>query len=245
MHHYLKEHYAEKMPVWLKNHKRGTQPDMSAVLKSRLVYYPGSDIDGQPIKTFVSSSSAHVFIYVDYGIRRTNLEATLSRQGFLGYHLLDTIELDPKALSPECRPLPLMPQETKYSPLILEDEKPYAFMNIYERNADLTADHGAERFAVIFLFADGIQTYDALFGNHNDFCPFVLILQDHGFGGNYDSFGKDGLLHKIAQRTKTFPELIILGHTPTVIWDGYAPADCKTTRGGLHHNKRQLFERIK
>ena len=46
---------------------------------------------------------------------------------------------------------------------VRKDVDPYCFMEIYERNDDKGEDWGAERFAVTFLFADGIATYYHLF----------------------------------------------------------------------------------
>lgn len=41
--------------------------------------------------------------------------------------------------------------------------KPYGFLEVLERDAELGPEHGAARLAIIFLGADGHATYDALF----------------------------------------------------------------------------------
>ena len=63
-----------------------------------------------------------------------------------------------------------------------------------ERKPEYDEAHGPKRLAIIFLFADGIASYDALFCQSRNKCePFGVLLQDHGFGGNYDKFGMGGI----------------------------------------------------
>lgn len=45
----------------------------------------------------------------------------------------------------------------------MKDTEPYCFMEVYERNVDKGDNWGAKRFAVTFLFADGIASYYQLF----------------------------------------------------------------------------------
>ena len=50
------------------------------------------------------------------------------------------------------------------------------------------------------LFADGIHAYEQLFVNQYKKAPWLFLLQDHGFGGNYDKFGRGGSLDRIIQK---------------------------------------------
>jgi hypothetical protein len=55
----------------------------------------------------------------------------------------------------------------------------YSFLQILERKPEYDEEHGPKRLAVLFLFADGIATYDALFcqaGKKIE--PFALLLHD-------------------------------------------------------------------
>ena len=55
----------------------------------------------------------------------------------------------------------------------------YSFLQILERKPEYDEEHGPKRLAILFLFADGIATYDALFcqaGKKLE--PFALLLQD-------------------------------------------------------------------
>jgi len=120
--------------------------------------------------------------------------------------------------------------------------RPFAFMCIFERDTDFTEEHGTKRFSVIFSFADGIATYDAIFGNNNAKAPFIVVLQDHGFGGNYDTFGQGGLMEKIAQKTNVYPDIIMVADN-TEIWNGYKKVDCNSVHGGAANFIRSLYEK--
>lgn len=119
----------------------------------------------------------------------------------------------------------------------------YALFVLLQRDEELGEQHGAERLAVIFLGADGVATYDALFCQRDSGPPlFILVLQDHGFGGNYTRFGKGGLLHQIATRTSTFPDHIMVAKD-TEVWDGHEPLPMAASVGGMHRIPRTLWKR--
>jgi hypothetical protein len=121
--------------------------------------------------------------------------------------------------------------------------KPYAFLEILERDAELGDDHGAHRLAVLFLGADGIASYDSLFCQSDSVGPpFAVLIQEHGFGGNYDKFGQGGLLDRIAQKCQVFPKFLLVaeGSEP---WIGYEKMDyLDGSVGGMHGNTRFLHQ---
>lgn len=90
----------EAVPEWLAGHTPGKKIDIQEVLKSRILYYPGSGDDGQPVKTFGETQSIHTFLYVDYLLTRESLRKNLARRGFTGYHSLDRIEVSESDLVP-------------------------------------------------------------------------------------------------------------------------------------------------
>lgn len=234
----------EPVPAWLENFKAGDTPDMREVLQSRLVYYPGSGFDGQPIKTCVQSGCAHLFLYVDFCLSRKDLENNLKEHPFRGYHIVASADLEENDLCPNGWH-PSVRINPKDPGIRLRNEKPYAFITVFERDEELDDTHGTRRFAVIFLFADGIATYDALFGNKNVQPPFMVVLQDHGFGGNYDSFGEGGLMDKIAKATQVFPDYAMIGaHTRP--WTCFKKEeDAIPENGGMHNLPRFLYIREK
>lgn len=71
----------------------------------------------------------------------------------------------------------------------------------------------------------------------------VILLQDHGLGGNYNKFGKGGILDKIIQRYGIFPTFVIGDVRSTHIWDGYQPVvGVNAISGGMHKNPRILYK---
>ena len=167
------------------------------------------------------------------------MEAALARDGFKGYHLLDTIEISETDLVPQgWHPHVVTRGDTHFT-----HTAPYCFMNIYERDAAYDEAHGSQRFAVIFLYADAHAAYDAIFANQPQLgAPFAVVLQDHGFGGNYSSFGARGLLHKIAQAANVFPEYLLVA-TNTPCWEHYQQVSPAAVYGGEHYNERHLYKR--
>jgi hypothetical protein len=126
----------------------------------------------------------------------------------------------------------------------LTKHTPFAFLEVLERNDGLDDAHGARRLAILFLYADGIAAYHALFCSpQQNRPPFAILLHDHGFGGNYDRFGSGGLLEYLALRSGYLPKYLFVASN-TEAWltfrripnlDGHV--------GGADGGRRFLFER--
>jgi hypothetical protein len=247
LYEYLSKH-KEDCPEWL-NKIEPIKPVFNKIdfFNSRIVFYPGSGVDGHPIKLFGSSHSAHCFIYSDYMAEKDQITAVLDGDGVgytspvLGYHSLLRIDLKMEDLTSDGwrshldRPINFRPPSIK----------PYGFVEILERNADLDDDHGAKRLAILFLGSDGHATYDALFCQNNGVLPpFCLFIQDHGFGGNYSDFGHGGLMHQIALKTRVLPDWLIVS-TNSSPWEGYQVVpDVNGDLGGMHMDMRKLYRKV-
>ena len=85
------EQYREDIPEWLKAYQRGKSRPLADFLKSRIVYYPGAGIDGDPVEVFGASHSAHCFVYADYWLPKDELTKELHTHGFRGYGILDEV----------------------------------------------------------------------------------------------------------------------------------------------------------
>ena len=69
--------------------------------------------------------------------------------------------------------------------------------------------------------------------------PFGVLIQDHGFGGNYDRFGPGGLLEQIALGVEARPELLLAPSGSA--WNGYdAIEGVDPDVGGMWSNDRLL-----
>mgnify|MGYP001765460574 FL=1 len=249
LYEYLQRH-PEAMPQWLDQFEGGAPFSPQQFFGSRVVYYPGSGTDGHPVQLFGSTHSAHSFVYADYGLRQADLEAELEhpRYGFRGYHTLARRQLRKTDLVPEgwvshINPGEIPPNVHHFAEVV---NAPFGFLEILERDSDRDDNYGAPRLAILFLGADGIATYDALFcQRHSTSAPFAVVLQDHGFGGNYDSFGRDSLLERIATRCNVIPRWLLVADN-TDPWLGFERVNnVDGDRGGMHNQLRFLYERQK
>lgn len=215
--------FEEEMPEWLWEYKKGMPVSFSDIMAGRVAYYPGSGFDGDLIKVSNRSRAVHSYLYVDYGLGKEELILHLSEPNSIyGYHSIGRIEWSEKDLMPNGQ-YPLNVSKAPRTPFrkpFKSDEQPYCFTEIMERNPDKGEDFGAKRFAITFLFADGIATYYQLFCMEYKKAPWIFLLQDHGFGGNYDKFGKGGLLDAIITKNGISPQYVICASN-THIWTGY------------------------
>lgn len=240
MEDYLRAQHAESTPSWLITVERDAA-DVQGIcrnfLASRLVYYPGSGRDGDPVTVFNRSGAAHCFIYVDYGIPRSELEVEL-QAGFRGYESLLRLELTEADLATEwVGHIPSSETDRGYRAV-----PPYGFIEIFQRKAELDGTHGAERFAVLFLSNDAYIAFDMLFCQDSGVpSPFCVVLQDHGFGGGYGTFGRGGLMEQVAAVAHVRPSLLLVGQN-TEPWNGYQRCDADPADMGEHRAPRRLFE---
>jgi hypothetical protein len=237
----------ERLPDWLANYKPGDKPPRREILfSSRIVFYPGAGFDGHPVKLFASAHAAHVFVYVDYGITKDEILSQLDENHpghFRGYKVVGILDLAEDDLTPHGWRARVHPDRAGHQ--TFASKPPFGFLAIFERDESYGDSHGPQRFALLFLGADGIATYDALFCQPDSVSPpYGVLLQDHGFGGNYDRFGRGGLLEELATKTRVFPEWLLVGEG-TEAWDGYVKVlGTSHSRGGACTNtKRFLYRR--
>ena len=244
---YLKQ-WAEEMPKWLADYRTGGKVAFSDFISGRVGYYPGSYFDGCLIETANKAHCVHSFLYVDYGVTREQVEEELSKKDAIrGYHSIGRVEWSHKDLMPQGDyqlPYELLTRVKDPGMFIAKNVQPFCIMEIYERNQDKDELWGAERIAVTYLFADGIATYYQLFVMQYEKAPWLFLLQDHGFGCNYDSFGKGGLLHDIISNYKLLPDFVISGDSDANMWNGYhLIEDVEPVIGGEHNNTRKLYQK--
>lgn len=243
---YLKSKYAEATPAWLKSYKKGQALPLAEFLHSRIVYYPGSGIDWHPIEVFGGSCSAHCFIYVDYLLPEDEVIGNLQGEyGLASYHILDSVRISETNLRQvvSLKRHYLTPEEQQRTAEGTREFRrddapaPYARLVVLERDSDRS--EGADRLAVLFLGADGHATFEAIFANGNATDLFGFLLQEHGWGCNYDRWGRDGLCDKIMQRSSVFPK-VILSECEDWLYDGYEKVNGLTFSGS---RTRDLYEK--
>jgi hypothetical protein len=221
---YLNENFRSEVPEWLAKFDPRDPDEVQSLVRSflstRVVFYPGSGQDGSPVQLFNEAGIAHCFLYVDYMMTRDAVEDELQHHGFRGYSPIARLAVAESDMGANGWTPHLRSDEVRYQ---FEPVSPYAFLEILEKRD--AAVIGASRLAILFLAADGHAAYDALFcQKHSGPAPFAIVLQDHGFGGNWSDFGAGGAMETIAQRADTFPQVLLVGNN-TEAWRGFARVD--------------------
>lgn len=234
--------YKEEMPPWLKNYTDGSKVDFCDIMSSRIGYYPGSEYDGSLIEIGNSSHTIHSFLYVDYLLAKDDLIEHLEKPNSIhGYHRIGRIEWQEKDLIPNGPHSMHLNRLQGRDPMAFDPERPYCFTEILERDDNRDDYWGSERFAITFLCADGIASYLQLFCGEYKIAPWLVLLQDHGFGCNYDKFGKGGILDEIIEKTGVKSQYVLCADN-THIWDGYTKIeDIPPVSGGMHRHFRFLY----
>lgn len=222
---YLRRFHGERTPDWLERYSRFSRTVLADFFRSRLVYYPGARFDLDPLEAFGRSGSAHCFVLVDYLMPESELQEHLDKEGFEGYHVYDSVGISEREMFAVVQPgrFHLSGEELRdaaersrmFNPI-----PPYARLVVFERNEDEPDETGPRRLAVLFLAADGIATYDVMFASRPQSNLFAILLQDHGFGGNWDYFGRGGLCEEIASRSGVYPPFV-LAYGDDYVWQGY------------------------
>ena len=234
---------AEPIPRWLESYSKDSRFRRADFFGSRVVVYPGSGNDGHAVRTFGKAGAAHCFLYVDYMVPEEEIRQRLDDpdEGFRGYRAsiiqnLAEPELSPRGWVPHIRP-------RQYLRPVGPRVPPYALLAVLDREEGLNEDHGPRRLAVVFLAGDGHASFDALFCQRDSAGPpYAMLLQDHGFGGDYSLWGSGGVVHQIAVQEGVFPSLLFVADG-TVEWDGYRLIpEVEADIGGVWANRRRLYE---
>ena len=152
------------------------------------LYYPGAGTDGKPVRWLAGNTCS--FVYTDYGVSRSRLLNALNDEhsGFRGYRILCLRDVTMKELVPNGW-TPTLPRSCDENPRAWSEHfsKPFCIWTILERLSDYPAEHGPERFSLLYLCGEGVASYQALY-NSNCVKPKILFLIQHGFGGNWTNF---------------------------------------------------------
>ena len=252
MKEYLRTNWREPTPEWLEQYRKGQPLPLKEFLQSRTVFYPAAGHDGHPVQMFNSSHSAHCFILVDYAkeMDKEHVKEELGGPyGFCGYSILDerdVSENEMRNVAPLRTPH-LTDEEMPRCRLPNGNDRwigqPFALFVVFERVPELGDEHGAKRFAVLFLGADGVATYDALYANGNAKPPFALAFdQCSQDGGGWAPPGRGSPCEKVAEKSGVYPEILLVGAVEP--WTGYeAIPDVESSKGGGARNDRRLYRR--
>lgn len=239
----------EPLPDWLRQPSPGF--DRKDFFSSRTVYYPGFGNDGHPVSVCARAHAAHAFVYVDYGVSQETVQERvhgIGDPGFVGYSVEHEEEVSESDLRPGGWTQHVEPREVGRDSYSFAGVTPYGLFMVLKRNEDRDDSHGPERFAMLFVGGDGHATYDALYCQDDGTRPpFLVVVEDYGFGANFSAFAAGGLLEKIARRCDVYPKWLLVGprgsrgdYRP---WAGYQDAEALPEPGGMHGRPRKLFLR--
>lgn len=139
------------------------------------LYYPGSGNDFQPLSDFISGSSINTVYYVDYCINLSSTDVIAALQP--DWYIIEEAELSPgdfkqkdwadfwyniDQVDPQCGPT-----------------NAYGFEIALKNKLNRRLCH------FHFLRTEAIKTFLILFNSGLMAPPDVIVLQDHGFGGNW------------------------------------------------------------
>lgn len=162
---------------------------LAEILRDSL-YYPASGFDGDPVRYLAGNVVS--FIFVDYGTSEDALAAELTdpRYSFRGYEVIAQRNVAERELAPHgWRPiLPLLEdgEPTRYREWM---KNPFCSWSILERDKGYPPNHGPHRFSLLYLCADGVAAFQALYLSNGESPVAVAIIQPgHGFGGNWTNF---------------------------------------------------------
>jgi len=179
---------AMPIPRWLADLSSTTIKDepfpLDQVLKDSL-YYPSSGFDADPIRYLAGNVLS--FIYVDYGYSQDALERVLY---FSGYNLIASRQVTKQELTPRGWN-PTLPNRSDGDPSRYIDsiKKPFCLWSVFQRDEAAPVSHGPSRFSLLYLCADGVAAFQALYIANNASPKAVAVIQPgHAFGFNWTDY---------------------------------------------------------
>ncbi len=176
------------IPNWLSNLTPATMEQETFPLLDLLrdsFYYPASGFDGAPVKYFAGHFLS--FVYVDYGRARDEFMWDSKHRGFDGYELIGSRLVNTRELAPQgWRPMP--PDPVQHVDWI---QNPFCVWSVFRRREGVSDDHdGPCRFSLVYLCADGVAAFQALYVA-NSIAPKAMAIIQPGagvLGGAYTRF---------------------------------------------------------
>lgn len=157
----------------------------------------------------------HSFVYVDYGVTSEELDEQLLNNGFAGYKIahqrnVEEHEITPNGWNPKISP----EEQNDYRRKNPIPPKPFCKWIIFERADNVNSGHGPKRFSVLYLCADGVAAFQALY-TAGEVAPDALgiIQPGTGFGGNWTDFTdeKGPLARSVSENPAGRPRILLHG----------------------------------
>jgi hypothetical protein len=196
-----------------------------------MLYYPGSGLDYGPMKLFYELGKARRFIHADYMAERAEAEQT-TRWLWERYERRVT-ELEPKKF-----------RAREWADLWhpgARGKRPQVVPRSYGFQQEIRTGAGKDHVDFYFLWVDAIGAWKHLV--MAGYKPDVVVLQDHGFGGNWGHFGGERDLYREVQKAGHWPEYLLVAKN-TRPWPGYrAVSRAAYQKGQMHSHDRAIYRR--
>lgn len=219
--------------------------DRRALAQARTAYYPGAGSDGDAFRVFGRGGVADVIIHADYNVSPesvvSSVRSDVASGGLLGYSVATVQHLEQEDVYGTAWVAHV--DTSKRRKWAKSRAESFAVWITLKRDLALDDDHGPETLGFLHAMDCGIRAFDALFCQEGAATPRAVVIQDHGFGANWNSFGGTGPLPRLAQEFGAPVWLLVA--TNSTPWPGFESAGAlgDTGPGGMHRGKRQLFRR--
>lgn len=196
-----------------------------------ILYYPGAGTDYGPLIRFSGPTEVKTVIYADYGMEKEPVIQFLS--SIPGWSVGPMSDLQPLDLG-------LVASWEQFWPVNPKSRKFANPASAFGLRAKLVRQQDGVSVDFIYLATEAVQTYANLL--LAGLRPTIMVLQDHGFGGNWTQFGGNAELFKHAKGA--LPRYLLVGQN-TEVWPGYAPVSGgRVDAGQMHAFERVIFELI-
>lgn len=214
----------------------GTLPSPEEYLRMNpvpggLLYYPGSYTDTGPMKLFYEFGEVNRFLHADYLAMKG--EALGTTQWLWEKYERKVTDLGLETFGAGS-------WEDFWDPQIRERRRDNIQKSHGVRQEVRTGPAG-EQVDFIFLHVDAIGAWKHLV--RAGYKPDVVVLQDHGFGGNWGHFGGEREFYRAVQQAGHWPEYLLVADN-TRPWPGYrAMSSSGHQAGQMHGHHRAIYRR--
>lgn len=184
------------------------------------LFYPASGVDGSPIR-HANVLGVNSFVYVDTSFDKTTFDRLIKDHPIRGYHIygireLQQSDLIPDGWSPQIPKELLQTLDRYVEAMKISGANPssaFARWIIFERDENLTDEHGPSSLSLLYIRGEGIATYQALYIEQKILPKiFAIIRPGTSFGGNFSNF-YEALNSVMQMHNLGLPEFILNWHS--------------------------------
>jgi len=188
------------------------------------VFYPASAMDGRPVKYLGGYS--HSFVYADWNVSQSSLVNNIDT--FKGYRMVNSraVERSELCFNSHQMDLPELAYGDQNHQHGRVGVSPYAVWTIYERLPEFDEVHGPQRFSLLFVGGEGVETFQSLYFSNQCAPSIITLSRCDAFTGNWTQFfpHKGILARSVMQNPTGVPDYIFCDFrsTPESPWPWYS-----------------------